>query len=136
MANLRNFRIDTEFTAPKQLPQAYYGKLNVSAQSLPADTIGRVLGEIDIAIPAGSFSDLVLLHDSLNNTYSPIHYNSYEVAFDSSTYMGAYIFFNLRRRSATAYRLQAIGSNLTASTRSFPSFSVEAWVRLLEAPFS
>lgn len=130
MANLQHFKLDTHFTALRQLPQRYLANLSVPAMNL-GYTLSRIVGETIINVPNQVYIDNVMLRTSLDgNIYHPDHVINYDVDLLS------HINIILTRSSATQYALRAFASTTTSSTVNFPAFTVEALLRLAVAPFS
>ena len=66
MTKISNYHLNTHFTALKQLPTLYQGKLQIAARNVPANTLGLVLGNTKITVPAGIYVENIILRVSLD----------------------------------------------------------------------
>lgn len=131
MTRISNYQVNTHYTALKQLPNLYSASLQVSAQSIPAATLGRVLGTASVTVPAGVYTENILLRSSLDGN---INHIGAEIGSVLSNYCNIYISFD--RVDNSHYELRVLANNNESSAVNVPAFTVSAFLRLAMAPFS
>lgn len=128
MTKISNFRLNTHFTALKQINQTFRGTL-----SFPGRSYGFILGEVlartTISVPAGVYVENVLLRTSLDN-------NINHLAHDLTVSMSSLSFINIavNQTSNNTYEIVALFSN-TGDTVVVPQFTADVIMRLAIAPF-
>lgn len=128
MAKISNFRINTHYTALKQLPHTYKASFNISGTY--GYGIGIALGSATITVPSDIYVETPLLRFSLDGG---LNHLSSEIAFILDTYATVYI--SLDHISGSQYRLVATLNNTSNTSVTVPSGSVEAKLALATAPF-
>lgn len=128
MAKITNFRLNTHFTALKQINQAFRGSL-----SFPGRTYGFILGETlartTINVPAGIYVENALIRTSLDNNINHV-YHDLTISLSAL----AYVNIAINQINNTTYEFVAVFSN-TGDTVTVPAFTAEAILRLAIAPF-
>lgn len=128
MAKITNFRLNTHFTALKQINQAFRGSL-----SFPGRTYGFILGETlartTISVPAGIYVENALIRTSLDNNINHV-YHDLTISLSAL----AYVNIAINQTNNTTYEFVAVFSN-TGDTVTVPAFTAEAILRLAIAPF-
>lgn len=133
MTQISNFRINTHFTALKQLPDLYQMSISFG-RSIASGTTDLELAREYINVPAGAYVETTLISSSLDgNIYHLAHGDTKIVANDSSG--ACYVTFGIEQQSASQYLLIARASNKTSRTVTIPSTTVNAYLRLAIAPF-
>lgn len=130
MAKVSNFQINTHYTGLGQLNQSFTGSLNVSSRSI-GFVLGQLLAETTITIPAGIYVDACLIYNSIENKNRLTHGNT--IVLSSNPYVTVYL--SLNRNTSTTYRFAAYATNTGSSNYTIPSFTANAWIKLLTSPF-
>lgn len=130
MTKISNYSINTHYTALKQLPNLYSASLNIASRSIPANTLGLVLGSTSISVPAGVYVENILLRSSLDGNLN--HLGAW-IGSALSTFCDVYI--SCDHVDSSHYELRAIANNTETGAVAIPAFTAEAFVRLALAPF-
>lgn len=128
MTKISKFRLNTHFTALKQLPDKYQGSFRIGGSY--GYVIGQTLGSVRITVPAGAYVETQLLRADIDGG---INHLAPEFGYTINNYADVYIAVN--QVSATQYELKATLNNTSNSTVTVPSGSVTAVLRLAIAPF-
>lgn len=131
MTKISNYSINTHYTALKQLPNLYSASLNIASRSIPANTLGLVLGSATVSVPVGVYVENILLRSSLDGNVN--HLGAW-VSSTLSTYCDVYI--SCDHIDSDHYELRAIANNTESRAIAMPAFTVETFLRLAMAPFS
>lgn len=131
MTRISNYAVNTHYTALKQLPNSYSMKLSVSSQSIPANTLGRVLGSATVDVPAGVYVENIVIRSSLDGGINHLRSETGEI-------LGQYglLTISCTHIKSDRYELRAIANNTGSTAVSIPAFTTEAFIRLAMAPFS
>lgn len=128
MTKISNFRLNTHYTALKQLPETYSASFRIGGTY--GNGLGRVLGSQIITVPAGVYVETPLLRCGLDGG---INHLSHSIAFTVGTYGTVYI--AVTHVSPTQYKLEAILNNTDSASVTVPNATVELKLRLSTAPF-
>ena len=128
MAKISNFRINTHYTALKQLPTIY--KANFYISGTYGYTLGTVLGSTTITVPSGVYVETPLLRCGLDGG---VNHLSPEIGFVLGNFATVYI--SVTHISSTQYRLTAILNNTDTANITVPNSNVELFLALSTAPF-
>lgn len=131
MTKISNYSINTHYTALKQLPDLYSASLNIASRSIPANTLGLVLGSANITVPAGVYTENILTRCSLDGN---IYRFSAEVSSVISTL--CFVYVAIEHTDSSHYVLRAVANNTDTKAVTIPAFTAEAFMRLAVAPFS
>ena len=131
MTKISNYHLNTHFTALKQLPTLYQGKLQIAARNVPANTLGLVLGNTKITVPAGIYVDNIILRVSLDGGVNHLSPQIMHALGEQG-----YFYTAVNQINNSEYELIAKMENYSNSTLSLPACTVEAFLRLAVAPFS
>lgn len=130
MANIRDFQLNTHYTALKQLPDQYV--MNTSFGGTYGTGFGQVIASADVSVPAGSYVENVLLWDSITKQNITTHDNFFSLS-DYGASGFAYLDINVSQINSSTYRLQVI-LHCTQQT-TVPQSTARAILRLAQAPF-
>lgn len=133
MTKISNFRINTHFTALKQLPELYQVSLSFG-RSIASGVSDLELARQYITVPAGAYVETTAISSSLDGyIYHLAHGYTKMLAYDSAG--SCYVSLGIEQQSASQYFLIARASNKTSSSVVIPSTTVNAYLRLAIAPF-
>lgn len=130
MTVISNFKINTHFTALKQLPKAYRASLSIAGRTVPAHTLGVVLGQKDITVPAGVYVENMITRTSIDgdkNHLTPQFFLSLEDR--------GWFYVAVNQISNSTYRLLVRMDNFSAAALTLPNCTVDMIARLAIAPF-
>lgn len=130
MTKISNYHLNTHFTALKQLPTLYQGKLQIAARNVPANTLGLVLGNTKITVPAGIYVENIILRVSLDGGVNHLSPQIMHALGEQG-----YFYTAVNQINNSEYELIAKMENYSNSTLSLPACTVEAFLRLAVAPF-
>lgn len=128
MAKISNFRLNTHFTALRQLPDKYQASFNIGGSY--GYVLGQVLGSAIITVPAGAYVETPLLRCSIDGN---INHLAHEFGYTLNTLSD--IYFSINQISSNQYQVRALLNNTSSSTVTVPSSTVTAILRLADAPF-
>lgn len=128
MAKISNYRLNTHFTALKQLPDQYQASFTIGGSY--GYVIGQLLGSVVIDVPAGSYVETPLLKSSIDGN---INHLAHEFAYTLNTLSD--IYFSINQISSSQYQIRALLNNTSNSTVVVPNSTVTAILRLAIAPF-
>lgn len=131
MTKITNYRINTHYTALKQLPETYRGSAKVSARVLPGHSLGIVLGMINISVPAGIYVETPLLRCTLDGNKNHLAPEAMYNIDDK-----AQVFVSLSQTSNNVYQVKIVASSFIDSSVNIPAFDLTAILKLALAPFS
>ena len=131
MTKISNYAINTHYTALKQLPDLYSMRLNVPAQSIPPNTLGRVLASTTVNVPAGVYTENIVIRSSLDGNINHIRSEMGEI-FEQWLLLT----ISCTHVESDRYELRAVVNNTGNTTVLLPAFTAEAFLRLAIAPFS
>lgn len=130
MTKISNFYLNTHFTALKQLPEAYKGRLSLGATTLSPLELGRTLGTTNIRVPAGIYVETILLRcglDGNKNHLTP----QFRVNLDDK----AEVYISINQTANDNYELVATANNFVEESVTIPASTIEAVLRLAISPF-
>lgn len=130
MTRISQFNINTHFTALKQRTALYQGNVNVAAQTLPAYTLGKELGSVNISVPAGIYVETILIRTSYDGN---INHLTPQVVLNLGDQ--GYLYISVNQQNNSEYKLEVIADNFSSSPLSLATFSAEALIRLAISPF-
>lgn len=128
MTEISNYRVNTHYTALKQLPRIYGTSFNIGGTY--GYGLGQLLGSATIDVPPGVYVETPLIRCGLDGR---VNHLSSEIAFVVNNYGTVYI--SLTHISDSQYELKAILNNTGDATVAVPSSVVETLLALSTAPF-
>lgn len=128
MARISNYRINTHFTALKQLPNKYSTSFTISGSY--GNVLGHELGSAIINVPSGVYVETPLLRCSIDGN---INHLSNEFGYTLNNYSD--IYFSINQINSSQYRVRALLNNTSGTTVTVPYSTVTAILRLATAPF-
>ncbi len=131
MTKITNYHINTHYTALKQLPETYHGSANISARTLPAHSLGVVLGTINIDVPTGIYVETPLLCCTLDGNKNHL---APEVMYNINDQ--AQVFVSISQISNSQYQVKVVASSFVDSSVNIPAFTLTALLKLALAPFN
>lgn len=134
MTIISNFRVNTRFTALRQLPEAYNLSLNVSG-SYSNGVSDQLIGSASVDVPDGAYIETPLISSTLDGGVNHLSGNAIYIINRISATRSAYITVTLVRSGAAEYQLWARITNSTGQTVTVPSLTINATLRLAIAPF-
>lgn len=131
MTKISNYAINTHYTALKQLPDLYSMRMSIASQSIPANTLGRVLGSTTVNVPAGVYVENIVIRSSLDGNINHIRSEMGEI-------FGQYglLTISCTHIESGRYELRAVANNTGSTAVSIPAFTAEVFIRLAMAPFN
>lgn len=129
MVQINKFRINTHFTALKQLPQQYKASFQIGGSY--GYTIGQKIGSAIINVPGGSYVETPLIRCSIDD-------NVNHLAPEFIHYLNNYVLliFSINQISSSQYELKAVLNNTASANVTVPNSTVTGILRLAIAPFS
>lgn len=128
MAKISNYRINTHFTALKQLPNSYSTSFTISGSY--GNVLGQLLGSAIINVPSGVYVETPLLRCSIDGN---VNHLAPEFGYTLNNYSD--IYFSINQINSSQYQVRAILNNTSGSTVTIPVSTVTAILRLATAPF-
>lgn len=128
MTKISNFKINTKFTALKQINKAFVFNISYPGGTL-SKQLNTVIASAFADVPAGAYVEIVSIKSSLDgNTSRLVH--EWLVGLDPLTYIN----FAINQTSNSRYEFTAAFTTEQASV-TVPAFTAQAILRLSEAPF-
>lgn len=128
MTKISNYRVNTHYTALKQLPHIYGASFNIGGTY--GYGLGQLLGSATIDVPAGIYVETPLIRCGLDGG---VNHLSSEIAVVVGNYGTVYI--SLTHISDNQYELKAILNNTDNASVTIPNSIVETLLALSESPF-
>lgn len=128
MAQISKFRINTHYTALKQLPTTYSASFSIGGSY--GYGLGVMLGSSTIEVPPGVYVETPLIRCTLDGN---VNHLSPELPIVIGTEGTVYI--SITHIASNRYELKALFNNTGSSTITIPSSTVEAKLRIATAPF-
>lgn len=132
MTKISNFRINTHFTALKQLPDPYRISLSFAGGSY-GFTLGRVLAQGTVSVKAGAYVENATIKTSYDGD---IVHSAHIITISVGGNINQRLVFTLNQVSSAQYSFRVSFTNTTQDTVSLPAFNAEAVLRLATAPFN
>lgn len=130
MTVISNFRLNTHFTALKQLPASYSGGFNIATRSIPAYQLGTLLGSTVINVPAGVYVENIITRTSMDGNKNHLTPQFFIAPEDRG-----YFYVAVNQIANDKYELTARIDNFSNSPLNIPASTVSALLRLAIAPF-
>lgn len=130
MTQINKFSLNTHFTALKQLPQVFTGSLHIPGRTVPANSLGIVLGRTILNVPAGVYVETPLLRCTLD---SNINHLRHGVMLALGTQ--GYFYYSINQINNSQYELIAKMENYSISPLVLSDVDIEVFLRLAIAPF-
>lgn len=128
MARISNYRINTHFTALKQLPDKYQASFNIGGSY--GYTLSQQIGSAIINVPAGAYVETPILRCGVDGN---INHLAHEFVYNLTNY--CFLYFALNQITSSQYQLKAAINNTSNDVVTVPSSTVTATLRLAIAPF-
>lgn len=134
MTKISDYRLNTRFTALKQLTDLYETQMSFSSRTIASGSHDIELSRASISVPAGAYVETPVISSSFDNyIYHLAHGYTQRISNDSAG--SCYVFISLEQSQANEYTLIARASNSTSTSSTIPRATVKAYLRLAIAPF-
>lgn len=134
MTKISNYRLNTRFTALKQLPDLYEAQMSLSRRTIASGSRDVELGRATISVPAGAYVETPVISSSFDDYVNHLaHGYTQMLSYDSVG--SCYVAISLEQSQANEYTMVARAGNSMSTSTTIPAATVKAYLRLAIAPF-